>query len=246
MGAAASSSSASSSAASSGGPMTCEALMKAVEQVWPVEAPSPPGLVVGALKPYQKQSLAFMLRLERAADGAETVGMGNMRDEDGFSLQQVRGGWLADEVGMGKTVVTIALILANPLSLAKSAAVAIAADGGGGAASVKKQQTKKTKLSNVWKTTVVICPNTIVGQWYDELRKYAPSLNTKIWHSDFPVKRGGCVRTPAELKKVDVLVTTPGCLLSICFERNRVWRVIVDGALLHCSPCPRARVCELN
>ena len=115
-----------------------------------------PGLVVGALKPYQKQSLAFMLRLERAADGAKTVGMGNMRDEDGFSLQQVRGGWLADEVGMGKTVVTIALILANPLSLAKSAAVAIAADGGGGAASVKKQQTKKTKLSNVWKTTVVV------------------------------------------------------------------------------------------
>jgi hypothetical protein len=48
---------------------------------------------VTPLRHYQKQSLAFMVDCERTAN---------------------RGGWLCDEVGMGKTAVVLALVVTNP------------------------------------------------------------------------------------------------------------------------------------
>ena len=45
---------------------SCEKLLKAIECVYPVEAPDPAGFAVDAtLRPYQRQSLAFMLDMER-------------------------------------------------------------------------------------------------------------------------------------------------------------------------------------
>ena len=259
--------------------------MKAIEQVWPVEAPAPPGLVIGALKPYQKQSLAFMLALERAPDGSETA-MGRTMVTGGLQGPQhakyvpaPRGGWLASEVGMGKTVVTIALVLANPLSLAKSAAAAIAGDGRGGAGGASASSkwpcasctfanapgadtcgmcgttrsgvasqnpgwgappppaAKKATKEDCWKTTVVVCPNTIVGQWYDELRKYAPSLNVAVWHSGFSRNNGGAKHLSMhELEDLDVLVTTPGCMKNFLpgGMRRKMWRIVIDGMRQTC------------
>ena len=62
-----------------------------IEQVYPVEAAAPAGLKA-TLRPYQAQSLAFMLDVERSTDAL-------LRGDNG-----VRGGWLADEMGMGKTL----------------------------------------------------------------------------------------------------------------------------------------------
>ena len=78
---------------------------KAVQQIFPIETPDPPGLLdTITLRPYQRQSLAFMLNVERRT-GNELP----PRGEHGAT-----GGWLCDEVGMGKTAVCVALCLAHP------------------------------------------------------------------------------------------------------------------------------------
>lgn len=66
-------------------------LLQMVTTVHPVEISPPSGSgFTSNLRHYQKQSLAFMVDLERASS------------EDN---QKARGGWLADEVGMGKVSV---------------------------------------------------------------------------------------------------------------------------------------------
>ena len=112
------------------------------------EAPTPAGLRA-ELRPYQKQSLAFMLERERAPDGSPHIGSARTNDfnwspggeqmfqklvetnwradstmytceRDIYSPSpahrkrvvrafHIRGGFLCDEVGMGKTAVCIAL-----------------------------------------------------------------------------------------------------------------------------------------
>lgn len=69
-------------------------LLQRLTIVHPVEMQPPVGSVfVTPLRHYQKQSLAFMVDCERTAN---------------------RGGWLCDEVGMGKTAVILALVVTNP------------------------------------------------------------------------------------------------------------------------------------
>ena len=124
--------------------MTCEQLLAALQQVYPHEESEPAGLArTVRLKPYQKQCLAFMLDVERSADP----------ELQGASGQ--RGGWLTSEVGMGKTMCIISLILAN-----KS----------------RSQGSARSRM------TVVIVPNSLCGQWSDELRAHAPGLRTIMWY----------------------------------------------------------------
>lgn len=76
-----------------------EDLLKAVEQVYPREEPEPEGLLPSIkLRPYQKQSLAFCIDVERSKD-VELLG-----------YRGQRGGIIADEMGMGKTMVRAPLL----------------------------------------------------------------------------------------------------------------------------------------
>lgn len=100
-----------------------------MQQVYPWEEAEPQGLVPGTqLRPYQKQSLAFMLALEApepdeqeqqqqqprsaAASSASTMPV-KVKQQAPPSAVAMRGGWLADEVGMGKTLVVTSLVLAH-------------------------------------------------------------------------------------------------------------------------------------
>ena len=64
------------------------ALLKAVQQIFPVEEPEPAGLNA-VLRSYQKQSLAFMLRNERRPESSEYVGK--------VPGRTYRGGFLSSE-----------------------------------------------------------------------------------------------------------------------------------------------------
>ena len=94
---------------------SCEQLLKAIEQVYPVEHAEPKGFAPGmTLRPYQRQSLAFMLNIENsmAMEGMQTFAKGSSR-YNVVHGQRVKGGWLSDEMGMGKTAVCTALALAT-------------------------------------------------------------------------------------------------------------------------------------
>ena len=74
---------------------SCDEYLKAIEQVYPIEEPEPAGLVpTMKLRPYQKQSLAFMLKLERSTSLST-------RGYNPITELHTRGGWLCDEMGMG-------------------------------------------------------------------------------------------------------------------------------------------------
>ena len=137
---------------------SCERILKEIEQVYPVETPEPAGFAPGiSLRPYQRQSLAFMLQIERSDDrrhlgrphsGQKTGKSSPYSYETASGYYSVRGGFLCDEMGMGKTAVCAALALANPLQ----------PDSG----------------DRRRRATVVLVNNTLVGQWHDEVRKFAP------------------------------------------------------------------------
>ena len=179
-------------------------------QVYPKEEPQPAGLLSSiTLRPYQKQSLAFMIDLERSTR-PETAGRVDGRT--------VRGGWLCDEMGMGKTAVVTALCLANPP--AAPGGKAAAGGSGGGSSS-----------TSTLKLTLVIVNNTLVKQWEDEVRRFAPSLRV---HSLYQGAGEGRAAALANLGQVDVLITTPHAKWTdqLCRYGQYIHRLIVDESHL--------------
>lgn len=241
-----------------GSNMSVEKILKAVQQVYPVETPKPAGMVVANLRPYQKQSLAFMLRNERAPSDSALVGC--------VEREEVRGGWLCSEVGMGKTAVCIALILANPskdptpcdalwtdriLNSINPIPKFIAHARYGGYTTYVTNPSKyfvnpnweafeaqcRSKVRLQLKTTVVFTTNSLLVQWKDEIHKFAPGLKVLVLHGAVSTADGGCksdsdfFRGRTDLRQYDVLLTT----LTMKFpekltrERNIYFhRIIVD------------------
>ena len=173
------------------------ALVESVVRVLPVEVDPPAARFRTALRHYQRQSLGFCLERERlpVAD-AQLHG------------KPCRGGFLCDEMGMGKTAVLIALVAANPcaaptgrddvdfVTLGQSfhhppqpSRYLHTYDETG--RMVQKPNpafakwkplpalTGRVKL----KATVVMTSVSLMGQWEDEVRLHAPQLRVRRFHS---------------------------------------------------------------
>ncbi len=82
------------------------------------------------------------------------------------------GGILADDMGLGKTLQTLAFIA------------------------------KQQELGQNQKGSLIICPTSLVGNWYKEIQKFAPDLSVAVSH--------GAERKPIlkQLDEYDVVITT--------------------------------------
>ncbi|KAK4492241.1 hypothetical protein RD792_003042 [Penstemon davidsonii] len=241
-----------------------------------LEEMEPPSALLCDLRPYQKQALNWMIQLERghcvdeaAATlhpcwdayrlGDEGVVLylnafsGDATTEFPSTLQMARGGILADSMGLGKTIMTIALLLtqsgrsgslsstSTSQSLNDNCEENIISDI---SPVVPKKASKfngfeklmKQKASLTGGGNLIVCPMTLIGQWKTEIETHAQPGALSIY-----VHYGQSRSKDAKiLAQNDVVLTTYGVLASEFSTENaddngglfsvRWFRVVLDEA----------------
>ncbi|CAD7697990.1 unnamed protein product, partial [Ostreobium quekettii] len=174
-------------------------LLEQVEAGPREEVAQPPGLALQML-PYQRQSLKFLIDCEQRRGGSRdwlwVRVQGTTWYSPVFNLllhkspHRSSGGFLAEEMGLGKTVEVLALVLSNPL-----------------ASGLHLPLPTPPALFRS-RGTVVICPVSLVGQWHDEImEKLSGTLKVYMYHGDR-------TRQPERLAHYDIVITTYETLAS--------------------------------
>lgn len=110
-----------------------------------------------------------------------------LAEEPGAQLHavKVRGGILADQMGMGKTIEILALILTNrPKAI--------------------ENNSNNSPKGNLIKSTLIVCPLSVLNQWDNEIRSHTAegTLSVYVYHG---ASRKRCVNF---LSQFDVVLTT--------------------------------------
>ncbi|KAF7145413.1 hypothetical protein RHSIM_Rhsim04G0188100 [Rhododendron simsii] len=224
--------------------------------VYNLEEMEPPETLMCDLRPYQKQALYWMSELEKGVD-VEKAGKtlhpcwaaykicdgrassiyvnifsGEATTKFPTAMQMARGGILADAMGLGKTVMTIALILSRPgRSSDYQKPVSEASDEEKHA---KKKRDSDTNTLGVRGRTLIICPMALLGQWKDELDNHSEpeSISTFVHYG------GDRTNDPKVIAAHDVVLTTYGVLTAAfkkdgensIFHKIEWYRVVLDEA----------------
>ncbi|GAM28082.1 hypothetical protein SAMD00019534_112580 [Acytostelium subglobosum LB1] len=161
------------------------------------EMDSPTGLKL-TLRNYQRQALQWMYNREKASPDEHL----SINDLDGCmtneNIEFVKGGLLCDDMGMGKTIEILSIILANKYN---------EADYPIGPSTSPTQGTSTSTSNNndfpQSKTTLIICPVSVLQQWYNEITTHTdPCLNVYIYHGP------GRNRDVTFLSSFDVVIST--------------------------------------
>ncbi|XP_050219335.1 DNA repair protein RAD5B isoform X2 [Mercurialis annua] len=204
-----------------------------------LEEMEPPRTLMCSLRPYQKQALYWMSEREKGIDvekAAETkhpcweayripdsrassifvnIFSGEAATQFPAATQMARGGILADAMGLGKTVMTISVILARP---------------GKGSAYIQESINMKNGRGG----TLIVCPMALLGQWKDELETHSEPESISI----FVHYGGDRTNNPRILAGYDVVLTTYGVLTAAyksamensIFHKVEWSRVVLDEA----------------
>lgn len=144
----------------------------------------------------------------------QVKGLKFLKSREGPDIEN-KCGLLCDDMGLGKTVQSISLIL----SMAKPPI------------SANRHNSKNSGLNSI-KTTLVICPLSLLTQWRDEILSKAPSLTVLVHHGPKREKNKGAI-----FESYDVVVTTYEVVTRESQSANlgpiytvNWWRVILDEA----------------
>ncbi|KAK4441254.1 DNA repair protein A [Sesamum alatum] len=242
-----------------------------------LEEMEPPRTLLCELRPYQKQALNWMIQLERghcvdeaaatlhpcwdAYRLADSRGMimyvnafsGDATTEFPSMLQMARGGILADSMGLGKTIMTISLLLTHSErggSLSGASASQSSNDNCKASFSSDKspippkkapkfagfERLVKQKALLVGGGNLIVCPMTLIGQWKTEIETHSePGALSLYVHYGQNRSKDAKI-----LVQTDVVLTTYGVLASEFSTENAVdngslfsvrwFRVILDEA----------------
>ncbi|XP_010493369.1 PREDICTED: putative SWI/SNF-related matrix-associated actin-dependent regulator of chromatin subfamily A member 3-like 2 isoform X3 [Camelina sativa] len=217
------------------------------------------------LRPYQKQALHWMTQLEKGnctdeaatmlhpcweayylADKRELVVYLNSFTGDATihfpsTLQMARGGILADAMGLGKTVMTISLMLSHPWKAEGEKVISSSLDEFTSLPKAtkfpgfdKKLLEQKSVLENGG--NLIVCPMTLLGQWKSEIEMHTKSGSLSVY-----VHYGQSRPKDTKLlSQSDVVITTYGVLTSEFSAENsadneglyavRWFRIVLDEA----------------
>eukprot|EP00466_Bigelowiella_natans_P006576 jgi/Bigna1/54114/estExt_Genewise1Plus.C_280139 len=195
-----------------------------------------PDSLLCTLRGYQKQALWWMLTREHARVAKEAkrhplwdefrLGDGTCFYVNPFSMEvsvlmpknncAAPGGILADEMGMGKTVQAIALMVSNPYCESKLRETLS-----------DSPTARKKGITRLCGGTLVVCPMSLIGQWHDEVLRHSHQ-NVLIYH--------GSDRCRSPITNYDVVVTSYGTLASDMKSSGANlhsliwWRIMLDEA----------------
>lgn len=215
-----------------------------------LEETAPPDALQCDLRPYQKQALHWMLQLEKGSssqDAATTlhpcweaykledkrelvlyvnVFSGDATTEFPSTLQLARGGILADAMGLGKTIMTISLLLSDSSKglITTHHSTQISREASGlGEIHIKSQnpvknlaspfsfsKLKKLKTPLVGGGNLIICPMTLLSQWKAEIEAHTKpnTMNIYVHYGQSRPKEASFIG------QNDIVLTTYGVVAS--------------------------------
>ncbi|GAU25269.1 hypothetical protein TSUD_17820 [Trifolium subterraneum] len=220
-------------------------------EVFDLEEKEAPKTLMCSLKPYQSQALYWMTEIEKGGDDENAernlhpcwsaynlchgktiyvnIFTGEAAKKFPQTTQMARGGILADAMGLGKTVMTIALILSNPGRMKSD-------DSDAESIYDNIFSTKRRNVNpyNVEGGTLIVCPMALLGQWKDELETHSKAGSISI----FVHYGGGRTTNPGLLLEYDVVLTTYGVLSAAfksegensIYHKVKWYRVVLDEA----------------